>query len=182
MKFGPVTAKDKLGRELILRNAQVSDAEALLTYLKVTSGETPYLIREPEEVNITLAQEEAFIKGMEEAERELMLAAYVDGEHAGNCSLMSKGSFSRYRHRCEVAVALYRKFHGAGIGEIMLQTVLDVAKKIGYEQAELEVVSGNEGAISLYKKLGFEQYGCLPHNMKYSDGKYADVYWMMKKL
>lgn len=182
MKFEPIITSDKKGRRLVLRSAEVSDAAALIEYLKVTSGETPYLIREPDEVTFTLAQEESFIKACEAAERELMLVATVDGEHAGTCSLMSKGNFSRYRHRCEVAIALYQKFSVAGIGELMLQRVLDVAKRCGYEQAELEVVSDNQRAISLYRKLGFEQYGCLPDNMKYRSGKYADVCWMMKKL
>ena len=39
-----------------------------------------------------------------------------------------------------------------------------------------------ETAIHLYKSLGFEIYGMLPHNMKYADGTYADTYWMMKRL
>ena len=64
----------------------------------------------------------------------------------------------------------------------MMQTVLDVAKNLGYEQAELEVISNNKGAIELYKKLGFEKYGSFPNNIKYSDGTYAEAEWMMKKL
>ena len=52
----------------------------------------------------------------------------------------------------------------------------------GFEQIELEVVEGNERALHLYKKLGFEVYGTFPKNMKYKDGTYADAYWMMKKL
>ena len=64
----------------------------------------------------------------------------------------------------------------------MLQTVLDVAKMLGYEQAELEVVASNEAAIRLYKSIGFEIYGTFPDNMKYKDGTYVDTYWMMKKL
>ncbi len=32
----------------------------------------------------------------------------------------------------------------------MLQTVLDVAKSIGYEQAELEVMAENNDAIAMY--------------------------------
>ena len=64
----------------------------------------------------------------------------------------------------------------------MLETILDVAKKCGYEQAELEVIATNEGAIALYEKLGFKEYGRFPDNMKYSDGTYADALWMMKKL
>ena len=42
------------GKELILRNPEESDAERLLSYLKTTSRETPYLIREPEEITLTL--------------------------------------------------------------------------------------------------------------------------------
>ena len=182
MRFGPVETKDKYGRTLVLRSAEISDADELIRYLKTTAGETPFLLREPEEVSLTTEQEERFIQGCMDAERELMLVATIDGEHAGNCSLMSIGSCKRLQHRCEVAIALYQKFCGAGIGEIMLRTLLDAAKQLGYEQAELEVVSDNAGAIALYKKLGFEKYGTLPHNMKYRDGSYADADWMMKRL
>ena len=59
--------------------------------------------------------------------------------------------------------------------------VLDIAKKAGYEQAELEVIANNKPAIALYEKLGFQKYGTFPDNMKYADGSYADAYWMMKK-
>ena len=58
---------------------------------------------------------------------------------------------------------------------MMLEAVLKVAKELGYEQAELEVVADNKTAIVMYEKLGFEQYGVFPHNVKYSGGKYADA-------
>ena len=64
----------------------------------------------------------------------------------------------------------------------MLQIVLDLAKNVGYEQAELEVMAENKDAIYLYEKLGFEKYGTFPDNMKFADGSYMDAYWMMKKL
>ncbi len=182
MKFGPIQVTDKLGREVILRNAEVSDASALIDYLKITTAETPYLIREPEEVTITAEQEVRFIENKIEDEKELLLIATIDGKHIGNCSLMSIAPFKRYAHRCEVAIALYQEYCGCGIGKMMMQTVLDVAKELGYEQAELEVISDNKGAIELYKKLGFEKYGTFPNNMKYSDGTYADAEWMMKKI
>ena len=64
----------------------------------------------------------------------------------------------------------------------MLETVLSIAKELGYEQAELEVIRDNGNAIKLYKRLGFDEYGIFPDNMKYADGTYADAVWMMKKL
>lgn len=95
---------------------------------------------------------------------------------------MGVGSYRRYRHRCEVAIALYQKYCGVGIGTVMLETLLSVAKELGYEQAELEVVRDNENAVKLYQKLGFREYGTFPGNMKYADGTYADAVWMMKKI
>lgn len=170
------------GRTLILRNAETSDASALITYLKVTAGETPYLLREPEEVSLTLEQEIAFIEGQKEAERSLLLVAEVDGEHAGNCSLAPAGSMSRHRHRCSVAIALYQKYCRMGFGRMMMQTLLEEAAACGYEQAELEVVASNEPAVRLYEALGFETYGRLQHSMKYKDGSYCDELLMRREL
>ena len=182
MKFDTIQFTDKLGREVCLRNAEEADAAALMDYLRITTAETPYLIREPEEVTITLEQEINFIKSKRDAERELLLIAVIDGKHIGNCSLMSIEPYKRYGHRCGVAIALYQEYCGCGIGKVMMQTVLDVAKSIGYEQAELEVISDNQKAIALYRNLGFEKYGTFPNNMKYSDGTYVNADWMMKKL
>ena len=182
MKIDPITIKDKLGRTVLLREARPEDSADLIRYLKTTSGETPYLIREPDEITITEEKEKAFIQDKLNFERELMLLAFIDGKHVGNCSLMSLGSFKRYRHRCEVAIALYKEYWGLGIGKAMLETVLNIAASLGYEQAELEVVAGNESAISMYEKFGFQKYGTFPNNMKYSDGSYRDSFWMMKKL
>ncbi len=182
MKYGPEYFIDKTGCTVELRNAETEDAEALIRYLKTTTAETPFLIREPEEVTLTLEQECAFIRNNIEAERELLLTALVDGEHVGNCSLMSIGNYHRYHHRCEVAIALYKEYWGRGIGRHMLERVLSIAKANGYEQAELEVIADNGAAIALYESLGFREYGRFPRNMKYKDGTYADALWMMKDL
>lgn len=174
--------KDKKGRDVLLRSAEEKDAEALIDYMKITAAETPFLLREPDEISLTIEQEQAFIKAKKNSENELLLIAETGGRHIGNASLMSAGGFKRYRHRCEIAIALYQEYCGLGIGKAMLEMVLDIAKKAGYEQAELEVIANNKPAIALYEKLGFQKYGTFPDNMKYADGSYVDAYWMMKKL
>lgn len=57
-----ITCRD--GRSCILRSAAVTDANDLIRYLKVTAGETPFLIREPDEISLTPEQEEHFIEGI----------------------------------------------------------------------------------------------------------------------
>ena len=130
---------------------------------------------------MTVEEEKAFIRGQNESPVNLMLLAFWDGEHAGNASLMGF-PMARYRHRAQVAVALYQKFTGHGIGTVLLKELIAAARGLGLEQLELEVAAHNTGAIALYKKLGFELCGTLPRNMKFPDGSYEDVLYMAKPL
>lgn len=182
MIFEPISVPLKDGRSAIIRNAEPEDAEELIDYLKVTSAETPFLLRNPEEINFTLDQEIEFINSRNESENSLLLIAKIDGKLAGNASCMPVGTFQRYSHRCSAGIALYQSYCGLGLGKIMLNTILQEAAKAGYEQAELEVVTSNDSAIALYKALGFDIYGERKHSMKYKDGSYADEYLMMKML
>ena len=172
---------DLNGHELVLRNATKEDAQILIDYLKITAPETPYLIKELEEINLTLEEEEAFIQMNNESERNELIVGFLDGEYIGNCSIMGN-SRMRYKHRATLGIALYLKYTNLGIGTIMFEKMIEIAKEKGLEQLELEVVASNQGGIALYKKMGFEILGLFLNNMKYKDGTYADCYWMMKRL
>ena len=182
MEYTEKTVKLKNGKTCFLRRGEEADAAMLVDYLKATAGETPYLMREPEEVQLTAEEEWDLIREKNSEERTLNLLAFVDGEHAGNCAFNPVSERSRARHRCTVSIALYRKFWGMGIGTALLGEILDMAKSAGYEQAELEVVSANAPALALYRKLGFETVGTIPRAMKYRDGSYADFLFMVKTL
>ena len=168
-------------RELVLRNPREEDAQMLLDYLKTTCGETRYLVKEPEEINMTIEEEEAFIRRQNDSENSVMLLGFLNGRYVGNCSLMGNGPL-RYRHRVSMGIALYQEFTGLGIGRAMIGALLKIAGEKGFEHVELEVVKGNERAIRLYRDMGFEICGTFPNNMKYKDGSYADAYWMVKRL
>lgn len=169
------------GHELILRNPDAEDAERLLTYLKVTAEETRYLVKEPEEVTMTLEEERDFINRQNNSAGSCLIIGLLDGEHVGNCALVRMNR-NKYKHRAMISIALYQKYTGLGIGTIMMEKLFSIAKEQGIEQVELEVVADNKRAISLYEKMGFRISGIFPDNMKYKDGTYADAYWMMKKL
>lgn len=182
MDYQEKTVFLKNGKTCLIRRAEERDAEILLEYLKATSGETPYMIREPEEVRTSVEEEVEFIRKNREDPRSLMLLAFVDGKHAGSCSFGGASERNRMRHRCTVGISLYRDFWGQGIGTALMNEILAGAKTAGYEQAELEVVSANEAAVGLYRKLGFEITGTIPRAFKYRDGTYADFLFMVKSL
>ena len=170
------------GRTIVLRTAREDEAEMLLDYLKTVSGETRFLLREPDEIRFTEEGERAFIRARNAAPDALMLLAFVDGEYAGNCSFEGLTGRRRSAHRVELAIALYRKFTGFGLGRLLLERLLSLVRELGYEQAELTVNSENTRALRLYESLGFRICGRIPHASKYADGTYADDVLMVCEL
>ena len=182
MEYAPKEIVLKNGKTCLIRRAEIADAEKALIYLKTTSGETPYMAREPEEITLTVEEERSFLREKAESGRELMLYAEVDGRHAGCCSFTPVSGRKRLCHRCMVGISVYREFWGMGIGTALMSETIASARSVGYEQAELDVVSTNAPAIAVYRKLGFETVGTIPHAMKYKDGSYADLLLMVKPL
>ena len=182
MYFPEKEVKLKDGRTAVLRSAREEDAEVLLKYLKISAAETPFLLREPEEADdMSLEQEKAFLRASEKNPDGLMLVAFIDGEHAGNCNFSGYGKM-RIRHYCDLGIALYQKFCGLGLGRVMMETAIAAAKEKGFEQMELQVVEGNNRAIHLYESLGFTRFGLRPNAMKYKDGTYANEILMVKAI
>lgn len=75
----------KNGCTAVIRNARPEDAKQMIEYLRTVSGESPFLLREPDEVNFTVEKERAILQNKAESPNEIMLTAYVNGELAGNC-------------------------------------------------------------------------------------------------
>ena len=78
-----------------------------------------------------------------------------------------------------MGVAVLKDYQGKGIGKIMMKECIVWCKEHGIEQIELEVVTENNRAISMYKSFGFEVCGAKKHALKYCDGTYADEYSMI---
>ena len=175
-----VTLKD--GRKCVLRPTHPDDASAMIEYMKVTAGETPYLLRYPDEVKFTVESEREILGNILENEKSVMMMAEVDGRVAGNCSINGLGDKRKIIHRCSLAIALKKEFWNLGIGTAMIEYLVQLAKQIGYEQMELEVVEGNDSAKRLYEKCGFCETGKHLRALKYDDGTYRDEFIMCKVL
>lgn len=182
MKFETRTIPLKDGRSAILRPTHPDDAAEMIQYMKQISEETRFVLRTPEEVTFTLEQEQEILGHLLEDQGSVMMLAEVDGQVAGNCSINGMGFKSRIRHRCSMAIALKKDYWNLGIGTAMIHYLTDLAKEIGFEQIELDVVADNERGRMLYEKCGFVETGKHLRAMKYEDGTYADEVIMIKLL
>ena len=171
----------KDGREAILRSPQIDDATQMLEYLRTTASETEFVIRYPEECDESVAQETAFLQKIIESPLNMMILCEVDGKVAGNCQLMLHGRL-KTKHRAGVAIALTREFWGLGIGTAMFEEMIRVAREHGIRQMELEVIEGNERAMALYRKMGFEVAAAKPDAIRLKDGTLLKEFIMIKKL
>jgi RimJ/RimL family protein N-acetyltransferase len=171
----------KNGKEATFRSPRKEDAAELLAYLRQTAGETDFLLRDPEEITMTVEQEETFIERINQSENNYMIICLVDGKHAGNCSLQLNVK-RKVRHRGEVAIALVKEFWGMGIGTFMFEEMIRLAREHGKTQLELGMVDGNERGLALYSKMGFREYGRLPNAFQQKDGTMRDEVLMVREL
>ena len=182
MKFEARTIVLKDGRSCVLRTTHPDDAEQMIEYMKRTASETPYLLRYPDEVSFTLEQERELLTNLLDSPDQVMMAAIVDGQIAGNCSLSGMGMKRKIRHRCSMAIALYQEYWNLGIGSSMIAYLTEIAIRLGYEQIDLEVVADNTRAQALYRKCGFTETGRRARALKLDDGTYHDEILMVKIL
>jgi len=77
--------------------------------------------------------------------------AVLDGKTVGYCAMrhvLDEGEIFN--------IAVSNGARGQGIGRRLLQSALDCGRTLKLARIHLEVRAGNTGAISLYKKLGFQ--------------------------
>jgi RimJ/RimL family protein N-acetyltransferase len=167
------------GQKLILRNPKVGDEQGLIDHMKVVDGETKFLAREPGEFSLTLEQERKFIESSMNNKNVFFLVGEIDGKIIANCSVGIVMNKKRFLHRASMGIAVRQDYWHRGIGKRMMEECIEWCREKGIEQLELEAVTQNERAISMYRSLGFQIQGTKKHAMKYGDGSYADEYFMI---
>lgn len=174
MEFEEKKIELKDGTECILRSPNEQDAKSMIEYLKITSGETYFMVRYPEEINISIDKEKEILKDNLNSDKDIMIAAFVNGELAGNTGISCVRNHIKLKHRAEFGISIKEKYWNKGIGNLLLKEIIKQAKNMGYEQIELGVFSDNKKAQALYKKHGFEVWGSTKNAYKLKDGTYRD--------
>jgi ribosomal protein S18 acetylase RimI-like enzyme len=84
------------------------------------------------------------------------------GEVVG-CSILRPSQAGRGSHVANAAYAVAPGARGAGVGRALAEHSLEEARRLGYAAMQFNfVVSTNEAAVSLWKRLGFTVVGTLP--------------------
>jgi len=172
----------KCGLELLVRNAVASDARALRETTQCTHAETDYLLSYPDEQSVDDEQEARLLAETERSDNEVELVAVIDGRIVGSAGVSAVRSRRKVAHRARFGISILKEYWGVGIGRVLMESCIDCARRVGYTQLELEVVAGNERAVSLYRRAGFEEYGRNPRGYRSAAAGYQELVHMRLEL
>lgn len=182
MKIEPQELILQSNKRMIIRSANAGDAASMCRHRCVTSAETYFMARYPEECDPDTERMKAYLTQMEDSPQNFTVTAFVDNRIIGDLGVTQVRSHLKFRHRTTMGISVQASYCNAGLGSVLLEIAIDQARRNGFEQLELGVFEDNPRAIHLYKKFGFQQCGIQPRAFKLKDGTYRDEILMVKFL
>lgn len=172
----------KNSTEVLLRNGEAADGQAVFEVFNLTHEETDFLLSYSDENSYNAEQEAAFLDEKTKSENEIEIVAIVDGKIVGLAGIESVGAKYKIRHRAEFGISIAKDYWGLGLGKALTAACIECAKKAGYIQLELDVVAENERAIAMYKSLGFMEYGRNPKGFNSRYTGFQELVYMRLEL
>lgn len=159
--------------ELVIRQAEISDAEAMISYLNIVGGESDNLLFGENEFLLSQEQEEKYITAMMESPNALMVIGVINNEIVAVAQIASQLR-KRIEHNGEVAISVKKKYWSMGVGTEIMKVLIEFAKETKViKNITLGVKGDNYKGRVLYEKMGFKQVG-VHKNFFNIDGVYDD--------
>ena len=165
----------KNGKSVKLRPEQSDDTEMLWKMFSTLSKESvsnllPPFTRERVESwtsNINYNEVLAIVAVIEEKGEERII---------GDASLKFNPQ-KALKHKAELGISVHDNYQNIGIGKVLLNHLINIARMKRLKKVWLQVSTHNELAINMYKKAGFKIEGKLCKE-SYINGKYRNEYRM----
>ena len=158
----------------MIRLAKEIDAEAIMNIRKeiiLSETTTKFFIVSPKKLpNDSNAEREKIRKSNEKG--NLYIVYEIDNKVVGFL-LFNRYELDRLRHAGTMGIK--EAYCNQGIGTKLIEFLIRWAKEQnGLEKICLGVVSVNDRAIKVYKRMGFVEEGRQRKQIKYEDGSYGD--------
>ena len=158
-----------------IREANDADFDAIWDIVRqvVSAGDTYTYER-------NLSRAEAYRKWM--TDPALTWVAERGGQILGTCYLKANqgGGGS---HVCNCGYMVSEAARGLGLATAMCEHSQSAARELGFKAMQFNfVVATNEGAVRLWRKLGFEIVGTVPRAFDHPTRGYVDAHVMYKWL
>lgn len=154
---------------ITIRKAEVKDAPCILKAEQEIVQEPGYFCSQPSELN-----EKAVVQTIQSPQSIYLVAEY-EGQIIGH-AFLEPYTLQSLRHIADLNIAVHLGWQSKGIGRKLLEQIIKRAKCSSViEKIQLNVRATNIPAISLYKKMGFQQEGRLQNRVKIKDHYIDDL-------
>lgn len=166
------------GTRVFLRPENPSDLDMLKAMFLNLSEDTRRLLPIP----ITEERIEGWITNLDYKKALPIVAITIEPQ--GQERIISVASLNFYssdafKHKTEFGITIHDDYQNRGLGTILTNHVIDIARQMSLKKVYLRVVTENERAIHVYKKCGFHIEGELKMEYwNYVTGEYGDGYQM----
>lgn len=182
MKFPPKSYPLRSGEEIVLRSAELEDAENLIAAVKGYFQTTKYFLLTTDEFDPTPESEREWINGFIENPDSLLLLAIYKGSIIGNIDLTASPR-KKLQHTALIGMGISEEWRNKGLGTVLMKEAIDCAtEKSKLEILWLQVFETNAAARSLYRNLGFTEEGRQHNFFKNADGSYTDNILMARPV
>jgi ribosomal protein S18 acetylase RimI-like enzyme len=152
---------------ITIRKAELKDALCIVEAEREIAQEPGHFCSQPSELD-----EKAVIQTIQ-ASQSIYLVAEHQGEIIGH-AFLEPYTLQSLRHIADLNIAVHLGWQNKGIGRRLLEQLIERAKNSSViEKIQLNVRASNIPAISLYKKMGFQEEGRLKKRVKVKD-RYID--------
>ncbi len=104
-----------------------------------------------------------------------LFACELDGKVVGYVSLSSYRNMQAYASTVELSVYVHHEYQGRGIGNEMMEFILDYARRDPTIHMIISVITSvNEKSIKMHEKFGFSFCGKIPE-AGFKSGEYRDI-------
>lgn len=176
-----ISKVSKNGVRYTIRNPRAEDAEGIISLAKTVASELKFQVSEADEFSMTIEDEISWLSKINKAESDLALVAVVGEQIIGFLDFHCNGRRRRLKHTGAFGMSVLKEYRDQKIGSTLIEVLLGWAQSSkDIEKVSLAVLSTNERAIAVYKKLGFIEEGKRVKEVKLSPGNYVDDVLMYK--
>jgi RimJ/RimL family protein N-acetyltransferase len=165
---------------VLVRQATAQDAGALLALKRALDRETSFMLLEPDERLTTEVEVAEQLRTVAARPNSNVLVADSGGELVGYVEAIG-GGVRRNQHTAYVVIGVRQLHAGQGIGRRLLTELECWARANGVLRLELTVMTHNEQAVGLYRKMGYRVEGTRQAALLVENAL-VDELWMAKLL
>lgn len=163
-----------------IREITENDAEAHLKLCLQLDLESKFMLYEPGERSTAIDAHKEFILPLIHSSNSTIILAEHNNRLVGHLTVVG-GEARRTSHLGYLVIGILKDYTGKGIGTRLFNFLEDWRTNRNIKKFELTVMSHNEAALALYKKMGFVIEGIKKKSM-FIDDEFIDEYYMGKTL